>query len=1141
MGERDAVPRSAEERIEEDIRARIAALDVTMSYIVQAPAGSGKTELLIQRFLALLATVDAPEEIVAITFTRKAAGEMRVRIMQALDHAGEAAPEAEHARLTWELATAALRRDKEQGWQLLDQPSRLRIMTIDAFNGWLTRQMPWVTSMGTQVSVVDDAGELYREAVRSVVLGDHAESHIRNQLSRFLVHLDNRYNLAEDLLVNMLAVRDQWIPVLFRTQEGEASARGQMETVLRTVIQRHLSELCAEIPTDLLMEITGLARHAATTLEGMGILTDESPMRSCTPVDAMAGDAAENLPVWLGIAQLLVTGTGSLRKPRGVDKRLGFVPSDPQKKRLQDILEKLEEYPLWCDRLAAVRGLPSAQYEDGQWGVLDDILQILLRSLDELQKQFLSRGVLDHAQMAFAAADALGNELEPTELALLMEYRLRHLLVDEFQDTSSTQFRLLKLLTSGWSAADDHTLFLVGDPMQSIYRFREAEVGLFLTVWEQERLASVPLKPLRLYRNFRSQEGIVSWVNARFSSIMPDRNDPETGAVAFVSAAAVNEAERHAVAVDILHGASRREEADHVSALCREVLEQPGMYGENAAILVRSRSHILEILPRLRAASIRCQAVEIEPLGKHPAVQDILALARALSHPGDRIAWLAVLRAPWCGLKEADLHALAAPNPRTLLCDVIVDDAAVDRLTEDGRQRIIRCRTALLHATEQQGRKSFRRLVEGCWIELGGPATTDAAGLDAARSCLDLIESLSPAGELPALETLYREIEQLYAPPDPGADVRLQIMTIHKAKGLQFDTVIVPRLDGTPRNANRRLLLWMEQHIDDEISFIMAPLAPRGEDEDQTYRYLRSVLAKKDEYETLRLLYVAVTRAKRRLCLTATVKQKEDPDEGFLPVRPVAKSFLGYLWDDLGDEASGEITVARKSPESPVDLPSGASVVGRSMTRLRSDWKAPEVPALYSVSGALQEESEETHVGISHWHAGRKARHRGIVFHRLLAEIGKRGPAWWEKLEDNQRHRIVRAIGANAAESAPDILTEEMLTGIETMLSDERGRWILYPHREGRCEYALSGIDQDKVMRAVIDRTFIDADGCRWIIDYKVSLHEGGDLDAFLDMQADLHREQLHRYAVLLRLREQRPVRAALYFPLQKAWRVLIQ
>ena len=132
----------------QDVNERREALNPQRSFIVQAPAGSGKTSLLTQRYLTLLAHVRHPEEIIAITFTRKAAAEMRNRIIEALNSVREACPSTEHERHTWALAKAALARDEQSGWNLLAHPARLRIHTIDALCNTLTRQMPVLSNLG---------------------------------------------------------------------------------------------------------------------------------------------------------------------------------------------------------------------------------------------------------------------------------------------------------------------------------------------------------------------------------------------------------------------------------------------------------------------------------------------------------------------------------------------------------------------------------------------------------------------------------------------------------------------------------------------------------------------------------------------------------------------------------------------------------------------------------------------------------------------------------------------------------------------------------------------------------------------------------------------------------------------------------
>ena len=137
---------------------------------MQAPAGSGKTELLIQRYLGLLATVNEPEEIVAITFTRKAAAQMRERVLDAFAQVqAQTEPASAHERRTQELARAALARDSARGWRISDSPARLRIQTIDSLCAALTRQMPMLSKFGSQPESVEDAGALYAEAARATV------------------------------------------------------------------------------------------------------------------------------------------------------------------------------------------------------------------------------------------------------------------------------------------------------------------------------------------------------------------------------------------------------------------------------------------------------------------------------------------------------------------------------------------------------------------------------------------------------------------------------------------------------------------------------------------------------------------------------------------------------------------------------------------------------------------------------------------------------------------------------------------------------------------------------------------------------------------------------------------------------------
>ena len=199
-----------------DLDQRTQAISPDASFIVQAPAGSGKTELLIQRYLRLLAVVDSPEEIVAITFTRKAAAEMRGRVIKALETVNEIAPDAA-AEKTVELARQAIAQDEKYDWQLADNPGRLRIQTIDSLCAFLTRQMPILARFGAQPETLDDARELYQQAAANTLAEIESGQGWSDAIAVLLTHLDNDLPRVRDMLAGMLARRDQWLRHIVKT------------------------------------------------------------------------------------------------------------------------------------------------------------------------------------------------------------------------------------------------------------------------------------------------------------------------------------------------------------------------------------------------------------------------------------------------------------------------------------------------------------------------------------------------------------------------------------------------------------------------------------------------------------------------------------------------------------------------------------------------------------------------------------------------------------------------------------------------------------------------------------------------------------------------------------------------------------
>ena len=1074
-----------------DAAQRAEAIDPRESYLVQAPAGSGKTELLMQRFLRLLAEVDRPEAIVAITFTRKAAGEMVQRILDALrDARNQTSADKPHQQVTRALAEAALERDRERGWNLLEHPARLRVQTIDSLCVSIAAEMPWLSRLGGMPRIEEDAREIYEEAGRrTVLLAGHPEH--GDSVWRLLRHLDNDAARARDLVASMLATREQWLPLVVAAEE---SAREPLESALHRLNARSVEAANRLVPADLREPWVELARYSErhVTIWPQGL----------------------DLSAWGPLLDLVLTKSDKLRKRFTASE--GFPPGDEMRRQqVKQLVERLAGIPGMPDALAELRKLPAPCYSDPQWQATLALLKSLKLAYGQLRQVFRERSVTDFAELGMAACHALGDGDRVTDLAFRLDSRMEHLLVDEFQDTSRGQLELIRRLTANWTPGDGRTLFLVGDPMQSIYRFRQAEVGIFLETRERG-LGHLRPTPLNLISNYRSQPGIVNRVNEIFHQLFPEHEDSATGAVPFHPSEAFEISGEGRVAIrGFVQGEDERE-AQRVVELIREA--QTAAPEEKIAVQVRARTHLPWIVEALKSAKISYQAVEIDPLAERTVVLDLLALTRAMLHRADRIAWLAILRAPWCGLGLADLEKLS--RGESSIWNSLQDLRA---LTGDGQARAAKVRDVLAAAFEERSRWPLRRWVERAWIQLGGPACLegDESALADALAYFDHLEARQSGSDIADLPQFEKGLADLFAQPDPHASEHLQIMTIHKAKGLEFDTVIVAGLGRPEKMDDTQLVLfheWGEAGGDeaDEVERLIAPMPEPG-GSDALYEYLRKIESRKSSLERVRLLYVAATRAKKNLHLLGQVKLKTNGEASADP-----KSMLAELWGALTEEERASFTrpiqTAEPVPES--------NVVVKILRRLPISWTLPELPPNLSPG----EPPAEAHEPTFEW-VGESLRIAGTVVHELLrrARDGR-----VEILPTSTLRRLLLHAGVIPSETG--VTLQRVTEALLRMQTSERARWILADHGNARTEYAISGVDKGEIVRGKVDRTFVDEDGTRWIIDFKTSTHAGGALEVFLDEEQRRYRDQLERYARLFAPAGE-PVRVGLYFPLLDQWR----
>jgi ATP-dependent exoDNAse (exonuclease V) beta subunit len=1108
----------------DDSAVRLLATDPRRSVLLQAPAGSGKTTVLVQRLLRLLAEVESPEQVLAITFTRKAAAEMRGRIMAALQ---PVAPprDAVEAR-TQALAREVLERSARLGWDLERQPGRLRIQTLDALNQRLAAALPVAARLGGAVETTDDAIDLYRRAATNALREAEQDASMQAHSGLWLTRVGNDWSRLETLIAELLARRNHWL----RHVAGGAPRwlRDRVSASLARLVSDEVAELEAVLSLPWLAEGEAYVRDGCAAL----IETGGSPVPSwlACMVEAPLQDTPHpqlqrRVLALRAVADLALTRDRPGERRRTVDKRQGFPAKSARKPQVLAWLAAGADDPRMLAALHRLQRLPDAALSAADGQALESLIELLQYAAAQLLLVFAEVGQADHAAISAAARQALTAAADEAPAALGEIDLIHHVLVDEFQDTSIEQFELLERLVESWQPGEARSLFLVGDPMQSIYQFREAEVALFMRARDRG-VAHWPLEPLALRRNFRSSEAVVSFVNETFARVFPAYDDRRAGAVAYLRSEPAG-GERPLAAGVHLHriaAGDRAAEASKVLEIVRAARAQaPGC---SVAVLVVNRLHARRVTTVLRAGGIGARGVDLVPLGEVPVVLDLMALSRALASPCDRIAWLAVLRAPWCGIALPALTAwlerdrMAGIAERLLARDVTgCDPADAARLG-----RIADVYAALAPRLPSMPLSSA---VEAAWLQLGGPLAA-AHGSDAedAEAFLIALRLAETRGRLAVAADIERVVDRLFAAPGDDGEA-VEIMTIHRSKGLEFDCVILPGLGRSARSDREPLLDWFEwTPSDDEPELVLAPIGAASEPAGRLAAWLQALRRERRDHERARLLYVAATRARRALHLLGeTPAPAADGSAG----TPRAGTALATLWPALGArwlaivETSSAAIGARAAPGGATDRPADAP-----LTRLRADWRVPAWPGPVGSDGAVTGADVLREAVEFSW-VGEAAREVGVVVHRELQRWAQRGVP--VRADEQRLRRELRAEGIAAEEL--DAALRRAMAALRSTLDDPRGRWLLDPaHRESRCELALTGVAAGRVQSVVIDRSFIDAEGTRWVVDYKTSSHEGGDLEGFVASERRRYQGQLARYAAFARELGPEPVRAALYFPL---------
>ena len=834
-----------------DAYARAIAIDPTRNVALEASAGTGKTRVLVDRYVGLLVSGVKPRNILAITFTRKAAAEMRQRIL---------------AELSRRQRDGSL--DRGLWRELRENITDISISTIDAFCLTLLREFPLEAGIDPGFDLADETEtpRLVGEALDRTLRIARAQTIDSPEMALLFAQL-GEYRLRHGLarLLDRRLVADE---ALNRFLRHHAHSQSGIQSAVADLLSR-LRSAFASLPGGLDSFLRSGPRHPDFEL-----LTRD--------VRELLSDAALSP----GIVQALL---------ERVRDHLLTQDGEPRKRMpyRKDEFRSARDYQ---SHLAAVAALaPYLVDAFGQYRrdinavVARAVRRVFSIALQQYEAVLRKNGVLDFSAVLERTLALLAQMDEFSRSRYKLEARYQHVLVDEFQDTSRAQWDLVELLVRSWSEGlgligSDRppTVFIVGDRKQSIYGFRDAEV----TVLDEAARYIEALRPLgqvrtAITRSFRSVRELLAFANDLFAMVektaeRPDafrydendvfplasveaREEEPLGLVGAVS----DEAQAEAVAEEIAYLLARAATVrDRETGLRRAV--RPG----DIAILFRTRE-----AHRLFESALGRRSVPYyvyKGLGFFDAdeIKDVLALLAFLANPHSELRTASFLRSRFVRLSDRGLKTIAPALHAALLGDE--PPAAAARLDEYDRDRLALGRADVPRWLSLVDNLPPAELLDRVLAESAYAAEIAGASHRQARENIKKVRSLVRRIQNRGYATLERIVDhfsKLVAGGDESNAIvdavdAVNLMTMHAAKGLEFPIVFIVNLNRGGGGSSDPIRIVAGQSADDEDVGVSVGDFQSAADGD---------LEAKDLEESKRLLYVAVTRARDRLYLGGTL------------------------------------------------------------------------------------------------------------------------------------------------------------------------------------------------------------------------------------------------------------------------------
>ncbi|WP_338516197.1 UvrD-helicase domain-containing protein [Candidatus Legionella polyplacis] len=1049
---------------------RIEATNTSHSYIVQAPAGSGKTELLIQRYLKLLSVTKKPEYILIITFTKKSANEIRNRIINIIQHIIENKNSIKnniydtYQKNTIDYAKKALKLNKNKN--ILYQLHKLRILTIDALCLDLYKIFPKKNTQITQFYITDKPQHLYEKAVKNFFYKIAKHINLKNHLKLILQHVNNNQNKLFTLLINLLSNREQWISFIFKQQHINKT---YYEKILSFIEKKEISNLKNSISTIYWKKIFSFVIKIINS--NKKILPKLQILKKWNHYTKINQHIAKSLSF------LLINSKNQLRKK--INHHVGFKKNNYDNKTYnflknenKNILNMLQTLPKFCKILIKIKNLPSIHYPKKQWQILQSLYILLPNLITHLHTIFYQNNTVDFSYISQEILLAFKNKNQLYDLSNYIKNNIHHLLIDEFQDTSIQQYKLFKKIIKNWRTnkkTNKKTIFLVGDPMQSIYRFRQAEVGLFEKI-KKEGIAHIKIKSLQLKYNFRSTINLTNWINKYCTNIFPTSNNNKYGAVKFSPSISTNYNKESNIYSKSYNNFTEESEAI-ANLIKQETKKNPK---DKIAILIRSRSQLPQIINSLKKNNILFHGTEINPILNLPHIQDIWILTQVLLLPGNRLTWLALLRSQFCGLSISDIYHIANFSQKKSIYQTLLKIDNIPKISNEGKYRTKFIFKHIHNALNQRYQQPLVHWIINILKKLHIKHILTQEEEEDLEKFWELIEQFNVEGKFINLNVIEKELKKLYS--HKYTTSQIEIMTIHKAKGLEFDSIILPYLSyATNKNINP---LFRYLKIP-EKNFSKSPLIYPIENiynkkHISLYDYIKNIDKKKDFYELQRLLYVALTRAKKNIYLFD--HKKKESQFSFRSLLKKQKFILNKQNLKTNIKTYKIQSLLYKLPQKYYINPS------------------------YINKKSISCKTNKIKIHITN---SINKKEIGTIIHELLEWICNNHPNTIKQLPWNNVKKQLKSLGLDLIEQKT--IYKQILLTIKKSFNNPIAKWIFKNHHKEKNEYKMLVKINKKISTKIIDRMFIYQNKS-WIIDYKT-----GNLN-----NKKHHIKQINDYAKLI-------------------------